>query len=218
MSIRTCTRRAIATAALVLAVGLVASSCGGGGSDATLPPEREGPATVYVALGGDDNGGGRGSLGSSWPHDFFRAAFPRSAVFFNLSSPRAGAAAVLTTEVGEAVGLHPDVVTITVMDDAEHGTAPASVEQDLVNAINRLHGTHTRVLVGTVPDALAPANVVQPLDEAVEAAAQATGATLVDLGTAPGVRDEASGPAIARSFTAALRKPAPRSRATPASR
>jgi hypothetical protein len=217
VSIPTRKRRAIANVALVVAVGLVASSCGGGGSEATLPAERRGPATVYVALGGDDNGGGRRPLGSSWPHDFFRTAFPRSAVFFNLSSPRAGAATVLATAVGEAVRLHPDVVTITVMDDAEHGTAAASVEHDLVAAIDRLRGTHTRVLVGTVPDALAPANVVQPIDQAVEAAAQATGATVVDLGSAPGVRDEGSRTAIARAFAATLRKRAAGTRGTPAS-
>jgi hypothetical protein len=91
------------------------------------------------------------------------------------------------------------------------------VEQDLVAAVDRLRGTHARVLLGTVPNAIAPANVVQPLDQAVEAAAQATGATVVDLGAAAGVRDEASGAAIARAFAAALRKRAETGRGTPRS-
>jgi len=189
----------------LLAGAVVAAACGGGTSNPTLPPEAKGRPTVYVALGGDDNGAGRRGIAAAWPQVLFRTAFPRTAVFVNLSSPRAGAETMLDTQVGSAVALHPDVVTITVIDDAEHDTSPAVVEQDLTAAIGRLRaGRSPRVLVGTIPNSAAPAPVTQPLDQAIAAAARASGATLVDLGTADGPNDEAMGTQIARSFARAL--------------
>ena len=199
-------RRGARMLAGALAGAVLAAACGGGPSNQTLPPETKGRATVYVALGGDDNGFGRRGLLGAWPQTLFRTSFPRTAVFFNLSSPRAGAETVLDAQVGQAVALKPDVVTITVFDDAEHGTPPTVVQQDLTTAIGRLRARGApRVLVGTIPNSVAPASVAQPLDQAIAAAALTSGATLIDLGAAYGPNDEQMGAQIAQAFARALR-------------
>jgi hypothetical protein len=128
------------------------------GPQATPVRAEHGHASLYVALGGDDVYGGARGLENAWPQVLFRTSLPITTTFVNLSGRREGVAEVLRGQVEAARQLRPDLVTITVADDAERGTAPAEVGADLDAIIRRLRsGTTTRVLVGTVPpDAAAP--------------------------------------------------------------
>jgi hypothetical protein len=150
-----------------------------------VPPESKAPATLYVALGGDDNGGGRNHLADAWPQVLFRTALPPTASFVNLSNPRSGAAEILTREVQPAVALRPDIVTITILDDAERGTDPGLVELDLMRIVRELRTNgKTEIFIGTIPDGTAAP---------------------IALHSVAGSDDETTAAHIARSFAAALR-------------
>ena len=56
----------------------------------------------------------------------------------NLADARSGSAEIMASQVGPALAIHPDVVTITLFDDAERGTDPALVELDLGAVVTRL--------------------------------------------------------------------------------
>jgi GDSL-like Lipase/Acylhydrolase family len=188
----------------VLVVGGLAG-CSGSSTRATLPPEQPAKATIYVALGGDDNVGGRATLADAWPQRLFRAALPRAGVFVNFADSRAGAAEILSHQVDDAARLQPDIVTVTLVDDAERDTDPSRVEQDLTGVIERLgRDRHTRILVGTIPAGVGTPEQAAALDQAIATAA-AGRATVVDLG-AVDLRDRSTAPAkLARAFAAALR-------------
>ena len=171
-----------------------------------MPPESKGPATLYVALGGDDNGGGRNHLADAWPQVLFRTALPPTATFVNLSTPRTGAAEILTNEIQPALALRPDIVTITVLDDAERGTAPGLVESDLMRIVTELRvNRKTKIFIGTIPDGAAAPAATQALDQAITRVAAESAVTVVDLHAVTGSDDESTAAHIARSFAAALR-------------
>ncbi len=189
-------------ASTVLVVAALAG-CSGSSTRATLPPEKPGPATVYAALGGDDNVGGRATLAGAWPQRLFRTALAPSAVFVNFADSRSGAAEILSQQVDAAARLKPDVVTVTLIDDAERDTDPGRVEQDLTDIVARLHrDRHTEILIGTIPAGVGTPAQAAALDQAIARAA--AGSTVVDLG-AVDLRDRSTAPEkIARAFAAAL--------------
>ncbi len=196
--------RAVAAAVALVAVGL-AAGCSGNGPPAALPAERAGRGVLYVALGGDDNVGNRAALAGTWPQRLFRSGLSRDSTFVNLADGRSGIAEVRTDQLPDAVALRPDVVTITLLDDAERDSDPVEVEEDLravVTRLDRIDGT-TTVLVGTTPTGAIPDPGTPGLDAAIRRGA-AGHATVVDLdGVDHGDRDETA-TAIATAFEAAL--------------
>ncbi len=199
------TRRAAA-----LCVGAVAVLVGLTGCDDTVvaEPAREarGPSTVYVALGGDDVFGGRRGLVSGWPQVLFRTALPITTTFVNLADEREGVEEVLRRQVEPARALRPDLVTITVLDDAERGTDPAVVESSLETAVARLRdGTGTRVVLGMLPPDSASPEVVAQLNAAIAQAAAVSGASIADLSGVQSTDPAVRGTETAAAFAAAIR-------------
>jgi GDSL-like Lipase/Acylhydrolase family len=198
-------RRAAPLLAVLLLGAIVVAACSGAPHTTTVPPETKGPATLYVALGGDDNRGDRNALAASWPQLLFRTALPETAVFVNLSNPRSGAADILAAEIPIAIKLHPDIVTITILDDAERGTDPAIVEHDLTDAIHELRAHHTtKILLGTIPDTTVSPATTQALNHTIEHVATDTHVQLVDLQAATGATAHATAANIAHAFARAL--------------
>jgi hypothetical protein len=153
-------------------VGGLAAACNTAPDDQTVPAERRGPTSTYVALGGDDVAGGRGRLGNTWPHVLFRAALPRTATFVDVADPRSGIEEIRSEQLERAVDAEPDVVTITVLDDAERITDPAIVERELTAVLAALTARDaTRVFVGTVPDDAASPTTVSALNDVIHAVA-----------------------------------------------
>ena len=83
--------------------------------------------------------------------------------FVNLAGRREGVADVLARQVDAAVRLRPDLVTITVLDDAELGTDPALVAADLDAVVGRLRGaTSTACSSGRSRPTAAPRRPSRP--------------------------------------------------------
>jgi hypothetical protein len=159
---------------------------------------------LYVALGGDDNVGSRATFADAWPQQLFRSALPRDGVFVNLADGRSGIAEVRATQLQDAVALHPDVVTITLLDDAERGTDPTAVEDGVRAVVTRLDRiTGTTVLVGTTPSGTDGQEDTAALDAAIRRGA-AGHATVVDLSSVVAGDRTATATAIAAAFAAAL--------------
>ena len=194
----------MAVVAVVLA-GALGSGCSGSSQPATFPAEKVGAATRYVALGGDDNLGSRRTFADAWPQRVFRGALPRGAVFVNVADSRSGIAEILTDQVDEAIALRPDIVTITLVDDAERETAPDAVERDLTEVLERLRTARpkARVLVGTIPPGSSSPETADGLDQAIRRAA-ADRAVVVDLGAVDTSGPDLRNAAIAHAFAAEL--------------
>ena len=174
-------RRLLSTIVGALVLGVLAA-CGASSGPAALPPEKKGPPFLYVALGGDDNGTGRTTLASAWPQIFFRSDLPRTAQFVNLARPRSGITQILNDEVDHATRLQPDLVTITLIDDAERATPTTTVEHDLAAVLQRLARHHrTTILVGTVPPNVGTSTATEALNQTITRVADAASVTLVDL-------------------------------------
>ncbi len=196
-------RRAVGCMAVA---ALLAVGCSGAPVAKALPPETNGRTTLYVSLGGDDNGGGRDNLAGGWPQLLFRSALPQTAVFVNLSNPRSGAAEILSRQVGVAAALRPDIVTITLIDDAERGTDPALVATDLDEVLGRLRADHAaRVLVGTIPDGVTTPAATNALNAVITKVAGASDAAVVDLSATQGTSPELTATRIADAFATAIR-------------
>ena len=165
---------------------------------------------LYVALGGDDNVGSRATVADAWPQRLFRTALSRDSTFVNLADSRSGVAEVRTDQLPEAVALHPDVVTITLLDDAERGTDPAVVEEDLRAVVMRLdRRPGTTVLVGTTPPGVGTDAEAAVLDAAIRRGVAGL-ATVVDLGgVGVGDRDATAAASRRRSRPRCRRRAGP---------
>ncbi len=198
-------RRSVVLLVAVALSGTLASCTDRKEANSATP--EQGRGSLYVSLGGDDAYGGRSGLLTAWPQVLFRTRLPITTEFVNLADRREGISDVRRRQVEPARELQPDLVTITVTDDAERGTDPAVFEADLDAVVRRLRdGTTTRVLIASVlPDAGAPEVVVQ-LNAAVERIAADAGATVVDLSgisaTDPTVRGREIAAAFARTIAA----------------
>lgn len=189
---------ALALSALVV---LGAAGCTGDGSSSARTPAPAGKSKLYVALGGDDVYGGRRRLTTAWPQHFFRDRLPINATFVNLASPRHGVSEIERDQVSVAVRLHPDLATITVLDDLERGTDPVEVERDLVQILGRLRAVDgLRVLVGTVPPGVAAPADAERLNAAVVEASRVGGGEVVDLSGVDATDPERRATQIAGAF------------------
>jgi hypothetical protein len=198
-------RRPVLAAAL--AVAALAAACSGAPGERVLPREPKGAATTYVALGGDDVSGRRGTFGGTWPHRFFRTALPITANLVDVSDPRSGIAQIRADQLSPAVAAKPSLATITLLDDAERATDPAAVGADLSAVLDALtaHGA-TRVLVGTVPDGAAAPAVVASLNQAIRgAAAGRPHVRVVDLATVGRIDTPEGATRAAQAFARAAR-------------
>jgi GDSL-like Lipase/Acylhydrolase family len=194
------------SAAITVAFATVAVGCSGGPPGA---PKRVavGKPVHYVALGGDDVYGGRRSLATSWPQRLFRDHLALNATLVNLASPHHGGAEIRQDEVPTAVRLHPDVVTITLIDDLERATPPAIVQRDLSAIIRSLQAIDgVRILVGTAPLDTDTDKVRSAYNAAVTAATRTRGAELVDLSQVSATDAELRAQQIADAFARVLAK------------
>ena len=194
-------------ASVLLLVGILAAmfvaGCSGSSPPSALPAEQAGKAVRYAALGGDDNVGGRDSFADAWPQRLFRSTLSSRSVFVDFADDRSGSAEILASQVGPTVAFHPDVVTITLLDDAERETDPAIVERDLRDVMTRLTRTGATILVGTTPAGIEAVDETAALDAAIRRAS-AGRATVVDLGSTGDGDRESRAAAIARSFAKVL--------------
>ena len=199
-------RRAGMALVTITLAGVLGYGCSGSSQLATLPAERSAVVTRYVALGGDDNLGSRRTFADAWPQRLFRRALPRAAVFVNLADSRSGIVEILADQVDAAIALRPDIVTITVVDDAERETAPSDVERDLTEVLDRVGAARpkARILVGTIPPGTGSPQVANGLDQAIRRAATGR-AVVVDLGSIGDSDLDLRNAAIARAFARALR-------------
>jgi lysophospholipase L1-like esterase len=77
---------------------------------------------------------------------------PRSATLVNLAADDATSADLVDRQVPEALRLDPDLVTISITDDAFSTTPVATVAARLHDALNRLRADpHRRVLIANIP-------------------------------------------------------------------
>ncbi len=107
----------------VVAIGLlVAAGCTDGGQSAAPARRPEGKPLQYVALGGDDVAGARRRFVDAWPQQLFRTGLPLTATMVNLAGPPAGVTEIQRDQLQTALRLHPDITTITLVDDLEHGS------------------------------------------------------------------------------------------------
>lgn len=140
----------VAAAVLVAGVGTACST----GHPKTLPAAPPTRPLAFVALGGEDTfgTGAEVRLRNAWPYVFFRTVLPRSATLVNLAAADATADDLLDRQVPEALELHPDLVTISLTDDAFSTTSIPTVIARLQDAVHRLRANpRTRVLVANIP-------------------------------------------------------------------
>jgi len=145
---------AVAAVAAVAVLGLAA--CGPGTRPASgPPPEVPARPLTYVAVGASETVGfgADDPLSQAWPQVLFHTALPRSATFINLGIPGETVAGALDDEVGAAVRLQPQLVTVWLnVNDALRQVSPADYERDLDTLVGRLRrGGRTAVLVADTP-------------------------------------------------------------------
>ena len=154
----------------------------------------------------------------AWPAVFDRLALPRSAVYVNLGIPGATVADALTREVPEALTQHPSLVTVFLnANDARAGVPVETYQQQLTELLRTVRQEgRTEVLVANLPplqdlplytscapfaptadgacdtsvraDPKAVAALVDSYNEAIRAAAAATGSIVVDIAAAARAR------------------------------
>lgn len=149
MRLRVARRALVAT----VLVATVATGCSAG-HPKTLPAAPATRPLAYVALGGEDTfgSGTEVRLRNAWPYVFFRTALPRSATLVNLAATGATTDDLLDRQVPEALQLHPDLVTISIIDDAFSTTAVSTVSARLRQAVQQLRADgRTRVLLANIP-------------------------------------------------------------------
>jgi len=196
---------AVVTVTIVLA--LAAAGCSGGPPAAPVRVAT-GTPVHYVALGGDDVFGGRRSLASSWPQLLFRNHLPVNATFVNLASPRHGGVEIRRDQLATALRLHPDVVTITLIDDLERATPPQTVQHNLSDIITNLRKIDgVRILVGTAPPDTGTVEARSAFDTAITTAARTGGAEIVDLSRVSASDAELRAQQISETFAQVLGKP-----------
>ena len=178
---------------------LLATACATGRPESvrTLPADRS-AAVLYVALG-DSTVEGVGATSSdrnyvSRLHERLRAVYP-SARVVNLGAGGATSADVLLRQLDRAIGLRPDLVTLSIgPNDITTRVSVATYEKNLETILGRLRYETTAVaVVNLIPDlAVTPRFSRSRLREAVgrqtivfnealERQGRAHGAELVNL-------------------------------------
>jgi acyl-CoA thioesterase-1 len=183
---------ALGAAALLLLAGAAPVA-----GERRLPADR-GQPVIYVALG-DSTVAGVGALhpGANYVSRLFErlaAVYPRAAVV-NLGVSGATAADVLEEQLPRALGLRPDLVTLSIgPNDITRGRSPAEYERDLAQILRALaRRTRAVVVVNLIPDLTVTPRFrdkeaapevgrrVRLFNEALGRQARAVGARVVDL-------------------------------------
>lgn len=174
------------TPALAAAVLFVAGCSDGRGDEpdvAQAPVEESGAPVVYAAVGTTETEanylGFPESLRQSYAVLLHRESLPRRTVFFEIGNEEATVADALATQLAATLELEPTLVTVWLTStDIEEDTPLDEYEDDLTELLAALQrGGEARVLVATSSQLLgSPA-----IDRRVEAAAEASGAEVVDL-------------------------------------
>jgi lysophospholipase L1-like esterase len=197
----------VLAAAAVVAVGRIGPS---GGPDEVVDAPSV-PPRVYVAVGGCETfgAGSTDAFRTSYPRLLF-AGLPLPATFVNFAVPGALVAPTLGVVPVRSADLDPDVVTVWLGGaDLVAGTPVADFERDLTALLDRMAAPGRAVLVANLPafdevpaalvelagtgdwdacetDRLSLATPEQAAavgewNAAIERAADATGATVVDV-------------------------------------
>ena len=147
--------RFVAMLVAVSALSLTLTSCSG--SKPTAGPvgtDDRGPAITYVAVGASESVGfgTDDPIRQAWPAVLYRT-LPRRAAYVNLGIPGATVDEALTTEVPQALALHPTLVTVWLnVNDITSLVPAATYEQQLGELVHQLrNGGATRVLVANTP-------------------------------------------------------------------
>ena len=165
-------RRLVAVVGLC---GLLAAGCTQSEGPEVVPATEPASSPITVAVLGGSEADGQDlpdPLRTLWSREVFDA-LPPSTVYVNLGAAGATAAEAAAVQVPEAVEIDPDVALVWLEEgDAEVATPAEDQQADLVAVIEGLGpGTEVLVLDGGGPSA------------PVAAAAEAGGATLVELGS-----------------------------------
>jgi len=118
---------------LAVALLLAGTACSGGrrivGGSVVPEVSPAGRPMTYVAIGASETVGigADDPIREGWAYVFYRTALPRAATFVNLGIPGATVADALGREVPEAVGIHPDLVTVWLnVNDIVAGVPPGT--------------------------------------------------------------------------------------------
>jgi acyl-CoA thioesterase I len=150
---------------LVVLGALVSTACGAtsGEVGARVVPSvgPPGPAITYVAIGASESVGygAENPATQAWTQVLYRGFLPRASVFVDLGIPGATVAQALDEEVPQAVGLHPDLVTVWLnANDLIHRVPVATYETELGTLLADLRqaGTKWILVANTPPLALLP--------------------------------------------------------------
>ena len=135
------------------ALGTAACASGTSGTYAASHPPS-GPATVYVALGGDDSAGSSVAdpEHQDWPQLFFLDALSRRSTLYDLGLPQGTSVEdLMGGEVSQALSLHPQLVTVWVgLSDLLDGMSASLFGTDLRGVLSELGSSGARVLVANL--------------------------------------------------------------------
>lgn len=151
--------RAVAAALLGALGALLLGGCSPSGTvtpaSVAIPGAPDGPALVDVAVGASETvgAGTDDPLRQSWPQVLYTSALPRSAVFYNFGIPGATVDEAITSELPQALAVHPDVVTVWLnVNDLIAGVSAPIYETQLDQLVHALRrGGRARVLVANTP-------------------------------------------------------------------
>jgi GDSL-like Lipase/Acylhydrolase family len=136
-------------AALLLCV--VAGACGQNPGAFARVHAPTGPATVFVALGGDESAGSQVSDGQyqDWIQLFYREALSARSTLYDFSSEDGTTVEeLLGGELSEALAVHPDLVTVWIgLEDLLQGTPVSVFGSELSQVLVQLKAIRARVLV-----------------------------------------------------------------------
>ena len=150
-------RTARVACALVVALwgaacGRPPPSIGAGAVPSVSPPGR---ALTYVAIGASETlgFGADDPIRQAWTQVFYRTALPRAATLVNLGIPGATVQEALQREVPEALGVHPQVVTVWLnVNDILDGVDPAAYQREFAALLADLARLgHPTILVANTP-------------------------------------------------------------------
>lgn len=135
--------------------GLSLSACSPTSSSFAAAHAPTGAPTVIVALGGDDSAGQDLSQPDyqEWTQILYRAAFSARSTLYDLSvSGGTTIYDVTTGELQDAVGLHPNIVAMSVgLEDLLQGTPAGEFGSQLASAIRSLRASGAEVIVADLP-------------------------------------------------------------------
>jgi GDSL-like Lipase/Acylhydrolase family len=136
---------------VMLLLSVVAGACGQSSGAFGRVHAPTGPATVLVALGGDESAGSQVSDGEyqDWIQLFYRGSLSARATLYDFSSEDGTTVEdLLEGELSEALAVHPDLVTVWIgLEDLLQGTPAPVFGRELSEVLAQLKAVHAKVLV-----------------------------------------------------------------------